>query len=117
MVRSTVITFPIAVHTDKWLAAERNARDAEDPLNGITPDELQHEFAINTLSPMLAAQEAVKGFKQLPDSSSRTFIFTGNLLNTDRLVWPQVLTFAAAKTSTAKWIKFAAAGYKKNGFK
>ena len=68
---------------------------------------------------MLAAQEAVQGFKQLPSTASKTFIFTGNLLNTDRpLEWRNaVLTFASAKTATAKWIKFASEGYPSKGFK
>jgi NAD(P)-dependent dehydrogenase (short-subunit alcohol dehydrogenase family) len=98
-------------------AAQRVARDAEDPLASITPEALQQDFAINALSPLLAAQEAVKGFKQLDDSASKTFIFTGNLLNEDWLVRPDVLTFASSKTAAAKWIKYASVAYKSKGFK
>jgi hypothetical protein len=69
------------------------------------------------LSPLLAAQEAVKGFKQLPNSASKTFIFTGNLLNEHWLVRPDVLTFASSKTASARWIQYASVAYKDKGYK
>ena len=64
----------------------RILREAEDPLAPTNPKQLQAEFAVGTISPLLAAQEAVKGFRQLPESASKTFIFTGNALNSDKLV-------------------------------
>lgn len=91
------------------------ARDPEDNLSGFSFEEIQDEFSINTFSPLFAAQEAVKGFKQLPQSASRTFIFTGNALND--LVIPAVLTFGMAKSATARMVTFASAAYEKQGFK
>jgi hypothetical protein len=44
-------------------------------------EDINTEFAVNVFSPLFAAKEAVKGFKQLSESASKTFIFTGNLLN------------------------------------
>lgn len=77
------------------LGAERIVRDPENPLDTITLDEVNREFAVNTLSPLFAAKEAVKGFEQLPKSASRTLFFTGNALNV--IAVPQVLTFGMAK--------------------
>lgn len=101
--------------TDPLLAAVRVARDPEDNLSGISLEEVQQEFSINTFSPLFAAQEAVKGFKQLPETASRTFIFTGNALN--EIVIPAVLTFGMTKSATARMITFASEAYNKQGFK
>lgn len=101
--------------TDFLSAAARASRDPKDNLNGFTVDEAQEEFAINMFSPLFAAQEAVKGFKELPQSASRTFIFTGNALN--RIVNPGVLTFAMAKSAVARMITYTSASYADQGFK
>lgn len=93
----------------------RNARDPEDNLNGFSIEEIQEEFSINTFSPLFAAQEAVRGFKQLPETASRTFIFTGNALN--EIVILPVLTFGMAKSATARMITFASESYNKQGFR
>lgn len=66
-------------------------------------------------SPLFAAQEAVKGFKQLPQSETKTFIFTGNALN--QIVNPGVVTFAMAKTAMARMVTYASAAYKDQGYK
>jgi hypothetical protein len=50
----------------------------DDPLSSVSIDEVKREFAVNTFSSLLAAQEAVKGFKRLPSSASRTYIHTGD---------------------------------------
>lgn len=63
----------------------------------------------------MAAQEAVKEFKQLPSEASKTFIFTGNVLNI--FCNPQVATFGMSKTSTAHMIKAASIAYEPKGFK
>lgn len=64
---------------------------------------------------MFAAQEAVKGFKQLDGSASRTFILTGNMLN--HIAKPDVLTFGMGKSASASLIWTASVAYEKHGFK
>ncbi|KAF2100239.1 putative short-chain dehydrogenase [Rhizodiscina lignyota] len=96
-------------------AAERIARDAKDPLASVSLDEVNREFSTNTFSPLFAAKEAVSGFKQLPSSASKTFIFTGNALNV--IVLPGVLTFGMTKGAAAQLIKFASVAYQGQGFK
>ncbi|KAH8595852.1 hypothetical protein B0O99DRAFT_144823 [Bisporella sp. PMI_857] len=87
----------------------------EDPLSTVPIESVKREFAVNTFSPVLAAQEAVKGFKKLPSSASRTFIFTGNFLNIN--VWPSMLTFGMSKNATAHLIRGASIAYQSQGFK
>lgn len=98
-----------------YLAALRTQLDAKDNLSGFSVADIQAEFAVNSISPLFAAQEAVKGFKQLPQTASRTFIFTGNALN--EIVLPGVLTFAMGKTATAQMVTFASEAYKEQGFR
>lgn len=78
-------------------------------------DDVNNEFAINALSPLFAAKEAVKGFKQLGSSASRTFIMTGNMLNV--VANPPVLVFGMGKSAAAHMIKAASMAYERQGFK
>jgi hypothetical protein len=89
--------------------------DPADPLASISIDEVKRDFAVNTVSPLIAAQEAVKGFKQLPSSASRTFIQTGNKLNV--MAKPDVLTFGMTKSSAAHMAWSASIAYEQQGFK
>jgi hypothetical protein len=75
---------------------------------------VNREFAVNTISPLLAAQETVKGFKQLPASASKTFILTGNALNV--FAKPDVLTFGMGKAAAAHLVWYASVTYEKQGF-
>jgi NAD(P)-dependent dehydrogenase (short-subunit alcohol dehydrogenase family) len=97
------------------LAADRSVLDPKDPLSSLSVEQIRDEFAVNVISPLFAAQEAVKGFKQLPSSASRTFIMTGNILNL--LVKPQVLTFSLGKVAAARLIETASVAYQQQGFK
>jgi NAD(P)-dependent dehydrogenase (short-subunit alcohol dehydrogenase family) len=97
------------------LAADRETCDPNDPLSSLSVEAVTREFAVNVISPTFAAQEAVKGFKQLPSSASRAFIMTGNVLNV--LVKPDVLTFSMGKVAAARLIESLAVAYKPKGFK
>ncbi|KAF2714526.1 hypothetical protein K504DRAFT_445511 [Pleomassaria siparia CBS 279.74] len=97
------------------MASDGVALDPEDPLSSVSISETTRIFATNTISPLIAAQEAVKGFKQLPTSASRTFIATGNLLNT--AARPPVLTFGMSKSALAHLIWGSSIAYEKRGFK
>jgi len=62
-----------------------------------------------------AAQQAVRGFEQLPSSASRTFIFTGNVLNTTIIA--KLVSGGIGKQATAHMIRAAAEAYADRGFK
>uniref|UniRef100_A0A0D2Y6D0 Uncharacterized protein n=1 Tax=Fusarium oxysporum (strain Fo5176) TaxID=660025 RepID=A0A0D2Y6D0_FUSOF len=53
---------------------------ADDPLS-VSYTDFSNNTAINIHSAFIAAQQAVTGFAQLPESAARTFIYTGNILN------------------------------------
>jgi hypothetical protein len=73
------------------------------------------DFNINTASAFVAASQAVLGFKQLPDSASKTFIYTGNITNVTPIA--PLLSSGVGKLATARIIQSAAAAYKDQGFK
>ena len=85
-----------------------------DPLSLPLAD-FNRDFNANTVSAFVAAQQAAAGFAQLPDSASKTFIYTGNIMNTTTI--PALLDLGVGKTAMAHIIESAAAAYKDRGFK
>jgi hypothetical protein len=88
--------------------------DNKDPLS-LTLADLKPSLNINTLSAYSAAQQARLGFEELPETSSRTFIYTGNMLNT--AVMPSLVDLGAGKSATAHIVQAAATAYADKGFK
>ncbi|KAM0807814.1 putative short-chain dehydrogenase [Seiridium cardinale] len=93
-------------------AAAKN--DPNDPLSLPLAD-FARDLSVNTTSAFVAGQQAVTGFAQLPDSASKTFIFTGNILNTT-IIAP-LLSLGVGKSATAHMIQSAASAYAERGFK
>lgn len=85
-----------------------------DPLSLQLAD-FNKDFNINTVSAYVAAQQAAIGFAQLPESAAKTFIYTGNILNTT--IIPPLLDLGVGKAATAHIIQSAAAAYKDRGYK
>jgi len=90
------------------------------PLSNDNPlqrsvDDFIKDMNINTISAYAAAQEAVKGFEKLPFKVQKTFMFTGNILNT--ATSPTTMSFGAGKFSSWYIIYTLAAAFKKNGFR
>ncbi|KFZ02891.1 hypothetical protein V502_11420 [Pseudogymnoascus sp. VKM F-4520 (FW-2644)] len=73
------------------------------------------DVTINVTSAFVAAQQATLGFAQLPASASRTFIYTGNILNV--AILPRFLDQGIGKSAGAHMIWAASAAYKDRGFK
>ncbi|KAK9786228.1 putative Short chain type dehydrogenase [Seiridium cardinale] len=76
---------------------------------------LNRDVAINVTSAFVAAQQAASGFAQLPASASRTFIYTGNILNT--AILPAFIDQGIGKSAGAHMIWAASAAYQDRGFK
>jgi hypothetical protein len=72
-------------------------------------------MTVNTYSALSASSHAVSGFATLPPSFSKTFIFTGNMLN--EIANPAALGFGMGKSATAHLISCAALVYGKQGYK
>jgi hypothetical protein len=88
--------------------------DAKNPLS-LPLSDFTRDFIINTTSAFVAAQQAVLAFEQLPESASKTFIYTGNITNVVPLA--PLLDLGVGKSATAHIIQSAAAAYKDRGFK
>lgn len=96
------------------IAAAAHFGDAKHPL-GLSLDDFKNSLAINTTSVFVAAQQAVLAFDQLPNSASRTFIYTGNGLPFSPS--PAMLDLGVGKAATYHIIQCAAEGYKDKGYK
>ncbi|CZR47878.1 uncharacterized protein FPRO_13545 [Fusarium proliferatum ET1] len=87
---------------------------ADDPLS-VSYTDFTNNTAINIHSAFIAAQQAVAGFAQLPESAARTFIYTGNILNVTIL--PKFLDAGVGKSGAAHMMWAAADAYKSKGYK
>ncbi|KAF5695617.1 short-chain dehydrogenase reductase like yusS [Fusarium denticulatum] len=87
---------------------------ADDPLS-VSYTDFSNNTAINIHSAFIAAQQAVAGFAQLPESAARTFIYTGNILNVTIL--PKFLDAGVGKSGAAHMMWAAADAYKNKGYK
>ncbi|KAI0131868.1 hypothetical protein BJ170DRAFT_717676 [Xylariales sp. AK1849] len=95
-------------------AAATTPNDANNPLSLPLAD-FTRSLNVNTTSAFVAAQQAVLAFEQLPESASKTFIYTGNILNTTTMV--PFLDLGVGKSATSHIIMSASAAYKDRGFK
>ncbi|KAL9086374.1 MAG: hypothetical protein Q9165_007160 [Trypethelium subeluteriae] len=93
-------------------AASQN--DESNPL-ALPLADFTRDLNINTVSAFVAAQQAVLGFGELPDSALKTFIYTGNILNTTTIA--PLMSLGVGKSATAHMIQSAASAYKDRGFK
>ncbi|KAK9371654.1 uncharacterized protein V1513DRAFT_406918 [Lipomyces chichibuensis] len=75
----------------------------------------QEDLNVNVSSLYAAMQETIKGWKNL-ESSSKTFIFTGNLLNVAG-ARPALLTLGVGKAAAAHLIDGAVKSYSSQGYK
>ena len=107
------LKFPVRFSDiDKAAASARN--DAKNPLSLPLAD-FTRDLKTNTTSAFVAAQQAVLGFEQLPDSASKTFIYTGNILNITTMA--PLLNLGVGKSATSHIIQSAAAAYADQGYK
>ncbi|KAH8725389.1 hypothetical protein GQ44DRAFT_681122 [Phaeosphaeriaceae sp. PMI808] len=94
------------------------AATSNDPKStfSLSLEDFTSDLNINTTSTFAAAKEATKGFEQLPESASRTFIYTGNILNNDITIAP-LMSLGVGKSATAHMIHSASKTYADRGFK
>ncbi|KAF2239123.1 NAD(P)-binding protein [Viridothelium virens] len=95
--------------------ASRTVLDQADPLSSINMAQVSRDMTINAISPLIAAKCAVAGFGELPASSSKTFIHTGNQLNV--LPRPPVLVFGMGKSAIANAIVALTKAYGVRGYR
>jgi hypothetical protein len=70
----------------------------------------------SVISGFVAARESVASFKELPGTASRTFMYTGNLLNEGKAM-PGLLTLGVGKSAAAYLVSEASESYKPKGYR
>lgn len=108
-------TISITLFFISLLTASRSSRTPPDDPFALNFDVFSTDQIVNVNSFFIAAQQAVNGFAQLPSSASRTFIYTGNVLNVSMI--PGFLAQGAGKSAAAYMIWTASAAYKDRGYK
>ncbi|QPC76860.1 hypothetical protein HYE68_007612 [Fusarium pseudograminearum] len=88
--------------------------DADDIFQ-VPLETFQSHTVVNIVSVYAAAQEAVKGWADLPASSKPTFILTGNCANVTPL--QIIMTLSVGKTASAHLIEIASKSYKSKGYR
>ncbi|KAM0354838.1 hypothetical protein ACHAPU_000666 [Fusarium lateritium] len=95
--------------------ASRSSRSPPDDPFALSFADFSDDQIVNVNSFFIAAQQAVSGFSQLPSSASRTFIYTGNVLNISMI--PGFLAQGAGKSAAAYMVWAASAAYRDRGYK
>jgi hypothetical protein len=92
-------------------------RPPPDELLSISIGSVERDLWVNTFSPLLAAQHAVKVFEELPVTAKKVFIYTGNILNSMVLPIPAFLTLGISKAASAYWVGASDLNYSKKGYR
>jgi hypothetical protein len=78
------------------LSAAAVTRNEPTNVFSLSVADFTKDFKVNTTSAYAAAQQATLGFEQLPESASRTFIYSGNIMNNNVAFGP-LLTLGVGK--------------------
>lgn len=89
----------------------------KDSIFSITAESVAADLNVNTISPYVAAQQAVKGWETLPKEAKKTFIYTGNILNVSIVPVPMMLNGGMGKSASAFWIGVADATHSAQGYR
>jgi len=68
---------------------------------------MKADLVVNLDSTYIAAQEALKGFKQLPEGAPQVFIYTGNILNQKVLLG--LFSLGVGKSAASYAVEYAVA--------
>lgn len=82
----------------------------DQPLSSVITD-----AHVNTFSAYAAAQQAVKGFAELPSDASKTFIYTSNKLHIMTL--EPLISMGMGKSASAHMIHYLSEVYRSSGYK
>jgi NAD(P)-dependent dehydrogenase (short-subunit alcohol dehydrogenase family) len=89
----------------------------KDAALSLPADKVVSDLNVNTVSPYIAAQQAVVGWETLPKDTKKTFIYTGNVLNVTILPVPLLVNLGIGKAASAYWIGLSDATYAKRGYR
>jgi NAD(P)-dependent dehydrogenase (short-subunit alcohol dehydrogenase family) len=100
-----------------YLAGMLTPPSPPDDVLSIPVTAVEKDLWVNTLSPLTAAQQAIKGFKELPEGGNKIFIYTGNKLNSSVIPVGAYFTLGIGKAASAFWVGSADLNYSKNGYR
>ncbi|RGP66124.1 short-chain dehydrogenase [Fusarium sporotrichioides] len=103
--------FPNVVIYNAYAGQWNNA----DNIFEVSLDHFQSSTMVNIIGVYAAAQEAVKGWVDLPASSKPTFILNGNCANVAPL--SVLMTLSVGKAGAANLIEIASKSYKDKGYR
>jgi NAD(P)-dependent dehydrogenase (short-subunit alcohol dehydrogenase family) len=98
-------------------AAALTSPPEKDSVLSVSAESVALDLNVNTISPYVAAQQAVSGWETLPKETKKTFIYTGNVLNVSIVPTSLFLDLGMGKSASAFWIGFADTTYSARGFR
>jgi NAD(P)-dependent dehydrogenase (short-subunit alcohol dehydrogenase family) len=98
-------------------AGARTVPPIEDNLFSNTAENLVSDFNVNVLSAYVAAQEAVRGWETLPKDVKKSFIYTGNIMNTTIFPIAAAVNLGIGKSASSYWIGLADTLYQAQGYR
>lgn len=98
-------------------AAVRTLPPTPDDMFSTTAAILAKDLHVNTLTPFIAAQQAISGWKTLPEDTKKAFIYTGNIMNVKTLPLAATITLGMGKSASSFWISLADALHSSKGYR
>ncbi|EXJ78318.1 hypothetical protein A1O3_09479 [Capronia epimyces CBS 606.96] len=98
-------------------AAALTSPPNKDSLFSLPAENVTSDLNVNTVSPYVAAQQAVRAWETWPTETKKTFIYTGNIMNVSIVPVPLMLDLGMGKSASAFWIGLAAATYSARGYR
>ncbi|KAI1750636.1 hypothetical protein F4782DRAFT_509018 [Xylaria castorea] len=92
-------------------AAALTSPPDKDSALSIPVESVTSDLNVNTVSPYVAAQQAVAGWATLPADIKKTFIYTGNYLNLVVKPVPIYVNLGMGKAASAFWLGVADGTY------
>jgi NAD(P)-dependent dehydrogenase (short-subunit alcohol dehydrogenase family) len=88
-----------------------------DSLFSLPAEKFAADLDVNTVSTYVTAQETVKGWETLAKDTKKTFIYTGNGLNSSVVPVPVYLDLGVGKSASAHLIGLADGVYSAQGYR
>ena len=102
------------VRTDPSAAYSFKFASSTDPFGSISVSEFATGLTVDVTSGYAAAKLAVEGFKKLPASSPKTFIYTGNMMGS--LIVPETMSLGSGKNAALYFLEAGAHAYAQEGY-
>lgn len=88
----------------------------DSPLS-IPSERVAGDLIVNTVSPYVAAQQALSAWETLPKETKKTFIYTGNAMGTNIIPVPLMLNLGIGKSASLFWVGVADLTYAARGIR